>query len=692
MLSVLDCLTQQHDYRFVALAAIVCIAGCWVTLRLHARTRRSAGGQRLGWIFLSAVAAGSVVWTTHFIAMLGFEPLVPHGYEPYLTLLSWFIAVGAACAALWIATSRHRFAALAGGAAFGAGIGVMHYTGMGALLIPGVVQWDPLLVGVSVTIGMTLSGAALHLLTSEATTRGPVIATGLLALAIVTLHFTGMGAITIIPDPTIAVPQGHFEKSYLALAILAIMLVVVGTVVAAQAIDWQSERSALAQYRYLALHDGLTDLPNRSQAAEVVTRWLDEAKATDRQVAVIGVDLNRFKDVNDVYGHSIGDELLKSLACRVERGLAGDEFIARIGGDEFLAAKVVGGEREAFEFARKLIGMISRPVHQDGRILAVGASCGVALFPEDGDTTDDLILRADLAMYRAKSMKTDSVCRYSAEMDEQARHRGELSLALRGAIEKDELVLYFQPQMTVAGGDVVGFEALLRWRHPERGLVAPADFIPIVEETGMIVPIGEWVLETACRQATLWPGQLTIAVNVSPTQFLRSDFAGTVRECLLRCGLAPSRLELEITESVLIQDLDHALQTLRRLKELGVRIAMDDFGTGYSSLSTLQAFPFDKLKIDRSVTANLVDNGQAATIVRAVIGLAKSLNIPVLAEGVESRQHLAFLRRARCDEVQGFEIGRPMPAHAIADYLEYEAPMLQLGSLEPKLASIAAAS
>jgi len=436
----------------------------------------------------------------------------------------------------------------------------------------------------------------------------------------------------------------------------------------------------------------LTDLPNRSQAAEVVTRWLDDAKAARKQVAVIAVDLNRFKEINDVYGHSIGDELLKSLACRVERGLAADEFIARIGGDEFLAAKVVAGERDAFEFARKLIGMFSKPVHQHGRILAVGASCGVVLYPEDGSTTDDLILRADLAMYRAKSMKTDSVCRYSAEMDEQARHRGELSLALRGAMEKEELVLYFQPQMTVAGGKIVGFEALLRWRHPERGLVPPAEFIPIVEETGMIVPIGEWVLETACRQATRWPGQLTIAVNVSPTQFLRSDFARTVRECLSRCGLEPSRLELEITESVLIQDFNHGLDALRRLKDLGVRIAMDDFGTGYSSLSTLQAFPFDKLKIDRSVTANLVDNGQAATIVRAVIGLAKGLNIPVLAEGVESSQHLAFLRRARCDEAQGFEIGKPMPADAIADYLAHEAPRLQPAPLEPTLAAVAVAS
>jgi diguanylate cyclase (GGDEF)-like protein len=680
MLKVLECLTQQHDHRFVALAAIVCVAGCWFTLRLYSRTRRSSNDEKLGWIFLSAVAAGSAVWTTHFIAMLGFTPTVPYGYQPFLTLLSWFVAVAAAAVAFWIAVSKSKWAAIAGGAAFGAGVGTMHYIGMMALLIPGVVHWDPIVISASVAMSMTLGAAALYLVPQQMTFKATAIATLVLTLSIVALHFTGMGAITIIPDPTITVPQWHFEKSYLALAILAVMLIVIGTVVAAQAIDWHSERSALAQYRHLALHDVLTALPNRSRAAEVMTSWLREAEATGQHVAVIGIDLDRFKDVNDVYGHSIGDELLKSLAERLATRLGDDEFIARIGGDEFLAAKVTGraGESAAFEFARKIIATLSMPVHYDDRILTVGASCGVAIYPEDGKTTDDLILRADLAMYRAKSMKEAGVCRYSAEMDEQARYRGELSLALRGAIGKNELVLHYQPQITVATGAVVGFEALLRWKHPQRGLVPPDEFIPIVEETGMIVPIGEWVLETACRQAAQWAGDLSVAVNVSPTQLNRSNFAKTVDECLMRTGLKPCRLELEITESILIEDFEHAVHVLRQLKALGVRIAMDDFGTGYSSLSTLQAIPFDKLKIDRSVTCNLDKNDQAATIVRAVIGLSKSLNIPVLAEGVESSRHIAFLRREQCDEAQGFAIGKPIPAQAIAGYLEGLASDLEM--------------
>ena len=283
MIKVLDCLTQEHDFRFVVLAALVCVAGCWIALKLYLRTRRSSEDQRLGWIFLSAVAAGSAVWTTHFIAMLGFEPIAPHGYEPFLTLLSWFLAIAAASIAFWIAISPWRYAAIAGGAVFGAAVGAMHYTGMSALLIPGEIHWDPQLVALSFAFGMTLGAAGLYLLPKEGTVRSHAAATVILALAITLLHFTGMSAMTIVPDPTIAVPQGLIERGYLAIAILAIMLVVVGTIVAAQSIDWHSERSALARYRHLALHDVLTALPNRSQAAKVVTSWLEQAKCQRRE-------------------------------------------------------------------------------------------------------------------------------------------------------------------------------------------------------------------------------------------------------------------------------------------------------------------------------------------------------------------------------------------------------------------------
>lgn len=671
MLRVLTCLTQEHDFRLVFLAALVCVAGCWIAVQLFVRTRRAADNQKLGWMFLTGVAAGSAVWTTHFLAMLGFDPAIMHGYDPMWTLVSWFLAIFTSTAGFGLAASNIRYGAELGGAAFGAGVGAMHYAGMNALIVPGMLQWDASLIAWSILFGTVFAAAALHALPRPSTIRSRSLAVALLTLAIVSLHFTGMGAVTIVPDPSIPVTISSLDKNVLALGVTATMVVVVGTGIAAYTIDRKSEDAALAQYRHLAFHDTLTSLPNRSKASEVVAEWLEKARISDKKVVVVGIDLNRFKDVNDVYGHSVGDELLRTLGEKLGLRLENHEMVARIGGDEFLAVKLTqGGEAEAFAFARRLIATISEPIEYSDRILNVGASCGVAIYPDDGVTTDDLILRADLAMYRAKNLKLENICRYSAEMDEQMRHRSELSLALREAAGRDELVLYYQPQTNIVTGELTGFEALLRWNHPERGIVQPSEFIPIIEETGLILPIGEWVLRTACEQAAKWPREHSIAVNVSPAQFSQSDFARTVHECLLSTGLKPSRLELEITETMLIDDFERTIFTLRQLKTLGVRIAMDDFGTGYSSLSTLQSFPFDKLKIDRSFTQKLDSSEQSAMIVRAVIGLARNLKIPVLAEGVESVKHIDFLKSENCDEMQGFLISHPLPEAAIQGFMD----------------------
>lgn len=675
MTRVLDCLTQQHDYNYVLFAAIICIAGAWTTLQLFFKTQQSPADQKLGWVFLTAVVGGSTIWTTHFLGMLGYDPLLPHGYAPFLTLLSWLAAVAACVVAFTIAITRYRGAALIAGALFGAGIGIMHYTGMNALLIPGTIQWDVSIIIASIVIGVGFGAAALHVAARHTGLKARVIATALFTLAVVGMHFTGMGAIRIIPDPTIAVPESLIDKSSLAIGIMAIMGIVVGSIVTAQALDRRSHNSALAQFRHLAMHDALTGLPNRAQASNVIVQWMTEAAATNERVAITGMDLNRFKEINDVYGHNAGDELLMVVSQRLANVLAPGEFIARIGGDEFLAAKKLAGgakgcEATAFEFASKLAATVSNPVQLADRVMAVGASCGIAIFPEDGTSADDLTLRADLAMYRAKESKSNEICRYHETMDERSRGRSELALELQDAINRNELELYYQPQINMESGELVGFESLLRWRRPNGRLAAPSEFIPILEETGLIVPAGEWVLETACRQAARWPSDLSVAVNVSPVQCNRSDLLTTVADCLRKTGLAPSRLELEVTETMLIGNLEHAVRVLRQLKALGVRIAMDDFGVGYSSLSTLLAFPFDKLKIDRSFTSALDSNEHAATIVRAVIGLSRSLKMPVLAEGVENRKQFAFLRNEKCEQAQGFDIGKPMPEHAIERYLK----------------------
>ena len=675
MIRVYDCLTQQHDYHYVVFAALICIVGAWITLELYTKIQRGAADQKISWVFLTAVAAGSTVWTTHFLAMLGFDPLVPKGYEPFVTLLSWLVAVSASFIAFAIAASRYRGAALIGGAAFGAGVGAMHYTGMSALLLPGTIQWDEGLVTWSLITGVTLGAAALVVASRRTGLVARAAAALLLTLAVVSLHFTGMAAIEIIPDPTIQVPEALIDRNSLAIGIMAIMGIIVGTIVTAHAIDRRSHNSALAQFRHLALHDPLTGLPNRAKSADVISEWLENASQAGERVAIVEMDLNRFKEINDVYGHNTGDELLMVLSQRLANRLEFGEFIARIGGDEFLAVKKVEGDEahadaHAVEFASRLAATVSTPVQLADRLMTVGASCGIAIFPEDGTTSEDLTLRADLAMYRAKRTEANHVCRYHGSMDEPTRHRSELALELREAVNNNELELYYQPQINMDDGSLVGFEALLRWKHPQKGLIGPAKFVPILEETGMIIDVGEWALETACRQAQKWPDELSVAVNVSPVQCNRSDLVRTVAHCLRKTGLAPNRLELEVTESMLIGNFEHAVRVLRRLKALGVSVAMDDFGVGYSSLSTLLAFPFDKLKIDRSFTSALDSSEQAATIVRAVVGLSKNLNMPVLAEGVENRRQLAFLRGENCEQAQGFEIGKPMPEHAIQRFLK----------------------
>jgi diguanylate cyclase (GGDEF)-like protein len=380
---------------------------------------------------------------------------------------------------------------------------------------------------------------------------------------------------------------------------------------------------------------------------------------------VLCLDLDRFKEVNDVFGHAAGDALLRWVTARLSRA-AETAFLARIGGDEF--ALVVSGRDAAAGAARiaeRMLAAVDEDFEIDGNRLRIGVSVGVAIYPADGADAETLIANADAALYRAKADGAGTIRFYEADMDARLRERRALVHDLREAVARDELVLHYQPQATI-GGEITGFEALVRWRHPGRGLLPPAKFIPGAEESGLILGIGAWILREACREAASWPKPLNIAVNLSPVQFRHGDLVGLVHTVLLETGLAPGRLELEITESVLIEDFAHTVSLLRRLKALGVHIAMDDFGTGYSSLSNLQAFAFDKIKIDQSFIAKLEKNEQSATIVRAVIGLGRGLALPISAEGVETQAQLAFLSTEDCGEVQGFLVGKPLPISAYA--------------------------
>ena len=428
--------------------------------------------------------------------------------------------------------------------------------------------------------------------------------------------------------------------------------------------DITERKRAEERITYLAHHDPLTDLPNRAAFNEQLSFARERAVAAGDAFAVLCLDIDRFKEVNDVFGHAAGDAVLGDVAKKLA-GAAEGAFLARLGADEFAFICSEGAQpAAAAALAQRVQSAFAAELDVDGYRRRAELSIGIAIFPTDGADNAALLANAGAALDRAKEEGRGAIHFFAATMDLELRERRALQHDLQSAIARNELALHYQPQARV-DGEIVGFEALARWQHPTRGTVSPGTFIPLAEESGLIVPMSEWILRTACREAASWPRNLQIAVNLSPVQFRHGDLAGLVHTVLLETGLSPDRLELEVTEGVLIDDFSRAVSILRRLKSLGVRIAMDDFGTAYSSLSYLQSFPFDKIKIDQAFISNVERNRQSAAIARAVIALARVLGLPVLAEGVETKEQLAFLAREGCDEVQGYLIGRPRP---IAEY------------------------
>ncbi len=686
MLKVLACLQYEHDLWLVLGAACVAAIGSLLSLRLFDKALRDRSSRRAPWTLMAGLTGGATIWTTHFVAMLGFDPRVPHGYDPLLTVVSLAVAIVAvSCGLLVICFRTHERLVEVGGALMGFGIVAMHFTGMASFEVAGVMTWDAGYVAASVLFGPVFGALSAHRLVHGGPRTRVIEGTVALLLAICATHFTAMTAVEIAPASGTLAPSGSFVDQSLAILVLAVTVLFLLAGFASFLIDESNKREASDHFRHLALHDALTGLANRTALHHTLTGLIAQGGGTG--VAVVAIDLDRFKQINDVHGHPAGDALLSALSRSMTACLRPGETVARTGGDEFVALKAgVAGPGTALDFADRLRHAILQPVAWQGNQLSVGASMGISLYPTDGAGPDDLLSRADLALYRAKDPGSGSIVLYDPQMDEASRARSAFAMELRHAIQRNEFQLYYQPQNDLETRALIGFEVLVRWFHPERGLISPADFIPIAEKTGLIRDIGEWVLRTACKAAAAWSVPYKIAVNVAPSQLVQPGFVEIVLDALLESGLAGARLELEITEASLIADQEQTLAVMHALRRIGVRIAMDDYGTGYASLAVLKTFPFDKIKIDRAFVNCIADDPQAAAIVRSTLILGKALGIPVLAEGVETEEGAAFLQREGCDEVQGFHFGRPMPIGEVNAIIERARTALALPA--PRAASL----
>ncbi|MBI1405363.1 MAG: EAL domain-containing protein [Caulobacter sp.] len=769
------------------LAVVVCLCASLTAFRLYSRMTGAKGLVRGAWLLLTALVAGSGVWAAHFLAMLAYSPGLNTGFSSTGTIASLMVAVAFMGGGFYasILVDDERSNQIAGGLLIGIGISAMHYTGMSAFVTEGRIVWEPAIIAASVVLGIAGATGSLILVGRGRKLWQQAAAGGVFALGVSAMHYTGMGAITIVPDATVVVPAQLMSVGVMTFAVASITGLIILGGLGAMLIESQTTRSALERIRtlanaayegivviqngkindansafcelagaplselvgrpllaglltfddelqaadqrreahlqpvgeaisipvevfsrlmddgarvetsgltvlairdlrerrsaeekirYLAEHDGLTGLPNRHALQRRLAAALDRVEASGESLSVVCIDLDHFKEANDLHGHVAGDQVLVEAARRLQASISGPSFAARLGGDEFVVVQITDQDQPgaAAELAGELLETLNAATTFEGQELAMGASLGVSLFPDDGRTAEALLTNADMALYRAKESGRGAYRFFKREMDESIRERRSLARELRQAIADEDLIVHYQPLARASDGEVCGFEALVRWKHAVRGMIPPLDFIPVAEESGLIGPLGEWVLRRACADAAAWDKPLRIAVNLSPLQLNNPALPTLVHEVLIQTGLSPARLELEITESALFKDYQRALDNLRRLKALGVRIAMDDFGTGFSSLSTLQSFPFDKIKVDKSFVENIHRDERATVIVRAVLGLGRSLNIPVVAEGVETEEQREFLRGEHCAELQGYAIGRPAPAETLGAWTNGE--------------------
>jgi diguanylate cyclase (GGDEF)-like protein len=605
------------------------------------------------------------------------------GYDMPVTILSMAIAVVVSGFALYV-VSRKTLGwkrLLCAAALMGAGICAMHYTGMAAMEMSPPIQYDPTIFAASVAIAVAASCAALWIaftLRSDSTWMKyakPASAV-IMGFAITGMHYTGMAAARFAPD-SVCLSGPLVDNSWMAVTIAGITSLILCVTLAISVMDARMDSKtakmlaslqlANDELQRIALLDPLTKLPNRLLLEDRIAQATAHCKRNNVMCAVLFVDLDRFKNINDSLGHYVGDELLRAVAERLLGLVRKEDTVSRLGGDEFvILLREVAHAKNAASLAQKIVEALGKAFRIQQHELFVTPSIGVGLYPANGETPQALITRADAAMYFAKQSGRNNFQFFTTKMNTFFPERLSLENDLRSALKRREFELHYQPKVAVSESRIVGMEALIRWRHPKKGLIPPVEFIPLAEETGLIVPIGKWVIEEACAQNKAWHDKglpkLRVAVNISGVQFRQKDLLASINGALTRSGLAPEFLEIEITETVVMQNASEAIVTLEHLKRAGVLISIDDFGTGYSSLSYLKRFPINTLKIDRSFIRDVSEDLDDAAIVRAIIGLAHNLRLKVVAEGVENEHQLQFLHSLGADEYQGYYMSRPLPA------------------------------
>lgn len=684
---------SSYNSLLVLFSLLVAILASYTALDMAGHISSAQGRAARWWLAGGACAMGTGIWSMHFIGMLAFSLPIPLGYDPAITVLSLLIAIASSAFALWlVARNELPWSRLVCGAVLmGAGVSAMHYTGMAAMRMAPGIEYVPSLFILSVVIAIVASGTALWIAYNlrRLSVRVRLLRGGaavVMGFAIVGMHYTGMTAAQFPLGSVCRAARDGGDAGWLAIVIIIVTLAVLAIALIISVLDLRLEsRTAILavslaeanqELTYLALHDNLTKLPNRVLLEDRLDRAIQSANRENSQFALMFMDLDGFKTVNDAYGHLIGDLLLVEVAQRIGLNVRSQDTIARVGGDEFVLLAGIAEPADAATLADKVLRVILEPFHVADRLLRISTSIGIAIYPDDGARQDDLMTNADAAMYHAKALGRNTYCFFEASMNANVHEQLQLVQDLRLALERHELILQYQPKFTAPNGPVIGVEALVRWSHPTRGLIAPDQFIPLAEKTGLIVPIGEWVLDEACRQISEWREagrrDWTMAVNLSALQFGHASLIQTVRDALKRYALEPGCLTLEVTESTAMRDADTSLRILQQLRGMGVNISIDDFGTGYSSLLYLKRLPASELKIDRGFIRDLARDSEDAAIVSAIVALGQTLNLNIVAEGVETAAQQEFLTRLGCDSLQGFLLGRPMSAEHLIETLSQE--------------------